>query len=304
MLVAYKDKDNRIIVKDHKPLYAIVFDGKVAVKDERWITINGGDGDGQHVLIKENGDIVAGLGGKFGNLKELGDKSEEAATPITNNFERQKVIELNARLANITVQLDEAGVEYNEVQIQESPLTEDEIIKETCGADKTRGACASVAFAYIGQKHGLDVRDFRGGKSRDIIAQNCGEIIKACSNGKYIECDIVKDSLQSGLNLLKKVKSGKEYFFVAGVHAAIVRKKGNDLQYLYLQDSKFSGWENFELKDYYDTKDTLRQEFGCVKGRTSTYNSILIDTEELKNDDFRVILGYINTEKKNQRVRK
>ena len=43
---------------------AFVEDGKVIISDERWVTIGGedNDGSGQHVLIKENGNIVAGFG--------------------------------------------------------------------------------------------------------------------------------------------------------------------------------------------------------------------------------------------------
>ena len=67
-------KDNKISFMDIPKHYACVSDGKVIIFDEQWITVNGedNDGKGQHVLIKENGDIIAGLGGKFKNLKDLG----------------------------------------------------------------------------------------------------------------------------------------------------------------------------------------------------------------------------------------
>ena len=56
-------------------------DGKAYVTDERWVTIGGedNDGSGQHVLIKENGNIVAGFGtGK--NVKNAFG-GEKADTP-------------------------------------------------------------------------------------------------------------------------------------------------------------------------------------------------------------------------------
>ena len=54
-----------------------VKNGKVVVFDDRWITINADEEEGrkgQHVLIKENGTIVYGLGGKYKHLRELGGK--------------------------------------------------------------------------------------------------------------------------------------------------------------------------------------------------------------------------------------
>ena len=57
----------------------IISDGKVYIEDDRWITINADeeeDRKGQHVLIKENGDIIAGLGGNFKNLRDLGRKKQ------------------------------------------------------------------------------------------------------------------------------------------------------------------------------------------------------------------------------------
>ena len=46
---------------------------RILAFDDRWITINGedNDGKGQHVYIKENGDVIFGLGGKFKNLRDL-----------------------------------------------------------------------------------------------------------------------------------------------------------------------------------------------------------------------------------------
>lgn len=79
----------------------LVSNGKAYVTDERWVTIGGEDedGGGQHVLIKENGTIVAGFGkGKnvknaFGGGKaDTPEKANEAvATKRTNisKFDRK-----------------------------------------------------------------------------------------------------------------------------------------------------------------------------------------------------------------------
>ena len=42
--------------------------------------------------------------------------------------------------------------------------TTEQIIKELSGGDETKGSCASLSFAYVGNKGGYNVLDFRGGK--------------------------------------------------------------------------------------------------------------------------------------------
>lgn len=60
---------------------------RTLIFDEQWITINGedNDGKGQHVLIKENGDVVVGLGGNFKNLRDLKNNK-----PAINRLEKLK----------------------------------------------------------------------------------------------------------------------------------------------------------------------------------------------------------------------
>ena len=46
-------------------------------KDEKWITVNSGEGrTGSHVKISETGEVLAGMGGKFNgqNISRLGEK--------------------------------------------------------------------------------------------------------------------------------------------------------------------------------------------------------------------------------------
>ena len=71
-----------------------------------------------------------------------------------------------------------------EVKDLEKPLTPDEIIDRLAGGDKTRGSCSSLGFAYIGNKAGLDVLDFRGGNSQSFFSMNTN--IK--KNVRFAEC--------------------------------------------------------------------------------------------------------------------
>lgn len=58
----------------------IIKDGKAILYDDRWVTIGGEDedGSGQHVLIKENGTIVAGFGTGKNVKNAFSEKSGES----------------------------------------------------------------------------------------------------------------------------------------------------------------------------------------------------------------------------------
>lgn len=81
-----------------------------------------------------------------------------------------------------------------------------------------------------------------------------------------------------------------------GGHAAIVKRNGNDYQYLELQHpSNGNGWNN--LSD-----NTLRQRFGCRDSRPYECSSYLMEVDSLSNNaEFRNLLGYINTAESSQK---
>lgn len=72
----------------------LISDGKVYVTDERWVTIGGEDedGSGQHVLIKENGNIVAGFGTGKNVRSVFGEK--KADTPGKANAAVKKASQI------------------------------------------------------------------------------------------------------------------------------------------------------------------------------------------------------------------
>ena len=65
---------------------------------------------------------------------------------------------------------DRLKVPYNTVENQKIKMTSDEIIKTLSGGDLTGGSCASLGLAYIGQKQGWNVLDFRGGESQNFFS--------------------------------------------------------------------------------------------------------------------------------------
>ena len=194
-------------------------------------------------------------------------------------------------------------VDYREVSKNKKPLKQGEIIKVLAGGDRTRGSCASVGLAYIGQRLGYNVRDFRGGKSQDLFAnyRNLAKIhgmpgIKAFKTEGA-------SSQTVGVRLLEKCVPGKEYYLATGRHAAIVRKtEDGRYQYLELQSGTSNGWMYF--KD--DPRETLRWRFGCSRKSDNNYASkhnfmIDIDESDFSTKEFEEILGYINTAEEEQR---
>ena len=191
---------------------------------------------------------------------------------------------------------EEAGVTYNPVKTYSSKRSEKEIISMLGGPDLTDGSCASVAFAYVGQKHGLDVLDFRGGKSLDTFASwdNLESLIQM--DGITTLRGRGASSMTVGVNLLKQVEDGKEYYLCVGRHASIIRKKEGVLQYLELQDqTKNIGWHDFTS----NPRDTLHGRFACSKSSNPWHAKLdfMIDLDDstFNEDELQSLLGFINT---------
>ena len=195
-------------------------------------------------------------------------------------------------------------VEYLEVKQLDKKRSIDEIIALVGGADRTDGSCASLGFAYAGQRNGLDVLDFRDGKSRITFANH--ERIQYIASLDGVISTIKKSTtpMKDSIKMLNAMESGKEYYFTSCKHAAIVRKNNEGiLQYLELQSGNVDGYTN----GWYDLNAPYGREIGIKEGlnwrfhipkNKSTYSrsSTLIDIDSLKdNEEFKEILGYINT---------
>lgn len=203
----------------------------------------------------------------------------------------------------LLTKLNEMKVAYNPVKNHTKQLSDEEIIKMLAGGDNTSGSCASVGLAYIGQKQGWDVLDFRGNKSREFFSNGLNLFGLSKANGmKALKAD-GKCSLTVGNRLLKQVETGKEYYLCVGRHASIVRKtEDGTLQYLELQSARNSGWTDFNG----NPKSTLYDRFGCTStsdyGTSSTYDFMLdLEESDFSTDDFKSLLGYINTSDSEQK---
>ena len=212
--------------------------------------------------------------------------------------------------SKVRERLEKSNVEFREITKLDKELSIDEIIERVGGGDKTKGSCASLGFAYVGNRHGYNVLDFRDGNSRSIFATTSNLIEISNFNGVKTFTEIGFNDISNAKKLLKQVEVGKEYYFATGRHAAMVRKTEEGvLQYLELQSGRTSGymngWHNF---DVYGTIDkTLRSRFGTTKSRTVygtklEQTSFMIDSDTLKdNPEFKKLLGYINTAESAQR---
>lgn len=197
---------------------------------------------------------------------------------------------------------DKRGIVYNRVTDRTEKLSEQQIIDLLGGGDKTSGSCASVGLAYIGQKNGWNVLDFRGGESQDVFSDYATiyYVLPELPNLKVTK-ETARAQATAGNKLLKQVEKNKEYYFACGQHAAIVRKTANDkLQYLELQaDGKLvkNGWTDFDGNPRY----TLAHRFNANK-TGNNYEAVMIDVSSCKgSEELREILGYINTAENEQK---
>ena len=190
-------------------------------------------------------------------------------------------------------------VEYNEVRKLQKELTTEEIIKKLGGGDQTKGSCSSLAFAYIGNRNGYDVLDFRGGISTEIFAttRNIVEI----ANLDGIESKVIKraNDYNAVKELLTFVEEKKEYYLETGKHAAIIRIGNRGFEYLELQSDTENGFKKLD-------SSVLKTRFGCqtsysVGGIKFEKSNVLIEVDSCKNsEEFKNLLGYINTAKDKQ----
>lgn len=238
-------------------------------------------------------------------LKTLQSRAKYFGLDKTADFNafKQKYLNLpaNAAIIDITISdevqkftegIEKSGVTYREVSMRDSPLSESEIIDAVSGGDRTSGSCASVALAYAGQKQGLDVLDFRDGSSRDFFSSKANKVSMFKALGaKSIVADSAKSSLTNGKRILAQLTEGKEYYLSVGRHAAIVRNNQGTYQYLELQSSRSNGWKDFGN----DVGYTLQNRFGCSSSSRYYSTAYATDISQLQGEDFRAVLGYINT---------
>ena len=223
---------------------------------------------------------------------EEGTKNEERSI-----IEIQKAKVPSKAFEDIGQVCTDGKVEYRSVKTLSAPLSTEEIIAKVSGGDESGGSCASVAYAYIGNRGGVDVLDFRGGSSRAVFSNP--DIERKISNLPGVLSYVAEhtNDFIAFKKLSVNIKSDKEYYLGIGRHAAIIRKIEGRLEYLELQ-SPFRGCNGFKPLN----SERLRRRFKCQQSHSRKgigkyeVKSTLIEVESLaRNEEFKALLGYINT---------
>lgn len=217
----------------------------------------------------------------------------------SDKIETRKSIGIQSEISQVRKLALQIGIASNPIKKSSKKLTEEEIIQAISGGDKTKGSCSSAAFAYIGNKGGYTVLDFRGGESCDFFSRNSR--IKMIGNLPGVKMHIAKNTndFKATKELLENVENGNEYYLATGRHAAIIRKNDNLVEYLELQSKIVNGFKPFD--DTVLKKRFKAQKSHAVRGRKYDVDSYLIDVNSLKdNPEFHNILSFLNTAKSKQ----
>ena len=271
---------------------------------------------------------------EYGGFGSGSDKVVPASQSAIIKKETEEHKELIERLSK-------EKIAYKQVEPLNRKITDDEIIRRISGGDKTKGSCSSLTYAYIGNKQGLDVRDFRGGNSQNFFSWRLNEELINRLEGVKTQVYYMKHECK---DLAKKLKElnlefGKEYRLTCGRHAAIIRNTESGYEYLELQSATKSGWRSFTKKDTYkyvrddaglhlevgeadcSMETKLYERFGCRKSASNTPimengklltddRGVFVYGEKVEltdvdsfagNEEFKDILGYINTEESKQK---
>lgn len=182
-----------------------------------------------------------------------------------------------------------------------------EIVDRIAGGDKTSGSCVSVGFAYVGQKEGWDVLDFRGGASEDMFAHNARAILRgiAADTGKPLLYESTKTGTGGAIKLLRGLQEGHEYYMITGSHASVVRKIDDHFEYMELQSAYKNGWKWLGFRESDKDNRTyldkaLRDRFGSSDRKNG--EALAMDIEDMKGSRMlHRVYGYINTEEDKQK---
>ena len=206
----------------------------------------------------------------------------------------------NGKLETISNDCKTQGIDYRDVEMHKEKLSADDIIKHISGGDTTTGSCSSMAFTFAANMGGMDVLDYRGGKSCNFFSLSSN----ICSIAEKVGGVVNKNynDFTNAKQLLATTSIGKYYYFTCGKHAAIVRKTEKGYEYLELQSpsAERNGWHEL-------TTERLKNRFGAQKSHTiygSRYETreCIIDIDLLiKDAGFRKMMGYINTASGNQK---
>lgn len=246
-----------------------------------------------------NGNLAEGLAGMKSGISAEADfiSSPYFQKPITQS-EMEQDVPLPQQFKEY---IDKHPIEVKEVSTLEKSLNDEQIISKIAGGDKTGGSCVSQSLAYAGVRCGLDVEDYRGGKSQKAFSENAYKLLPSLGG------EVVKTYTphQEMLDLLKELPTKTEAILVGCSHASVVRKieivdnNGKTkiiMQYLELQSPTNNGWKELNSK-------TMRSRFVTVTKTSSAWSVGIVKITEIRKHPalLRKLLGLVNTAKDKQK---
>ncbi|MCQ2120716.1 MAG: hypothetical protein MJY78_02660 [Fibrobacter sp.] len=190
-------------------------------------------------------------------------------------------------------------IKYIAAKSLKKPLSEMQIIEKIGDDDKTPGSCTSQTLAYIANKFGYDVTDYRGRESRVFFSEN-STLDKLTKSGGFKV--VSNNGFKNAESLLKHVEKGKEYLFTSGEHTVIVRLKPNtqqkenvfeflELQYEEKEKNGYKLLTNSVLKERFKTRGVKK-----IGDEEVSWVDFLIDINKIKDSlKFRELVGFFNT---------
>ena len=226
--------------------------------------------------------------------KETPRVGRDAKTIIKEIQDATKALKgMTDKLTSQVKDLGKTTIDKKDVADLPKQLDDDEIITRLGGGDQTSGSCASLSLAFIGNKHGLDVIDYRGGESQKFFSNTRWLVNMMESVGGVTTTESSAARLRNWA--VGNMTSGKLYALRAGCHMAIVRldAKGK-MEYLELQSAYKNGFLPMTTG-----KDFQRRFGGMSSGWA--YGTI-VEISKLGNDvNMRDILAYLNTNATDQK---
>ena len=253
----------------------------------------------QPYFIRDNfvgGNLSNGMNLNIPNSLVL-DKNPFFVKPITND-EFDDNIDLPMKTQSY---IEMMKIEEKVVNPLSEPLTDKQMIEKLGGGDKTLGSCVSQAFAYAGVRCGLDVEDYRGGWSCELMSKGMRIREMVLNLGGKIQN--TNKPQKTMIDLIKSLPDNSEAIIGGTGHCSIVRKyvdKNNEikLEHLELQSN------NKELNKWYElTSERLKTRFTASKTTKYEKKIYFLAISELRKHPamLRKLLGYINTAKDKQK---
>ena len=229
--------------------------------------------------------------------KEQEEAIIERLIERNSKLDLEKEIDEKSELKEALLELKKKNIAYRSPRKLKEELTTEDLITKLAGADKTDGSCMSLSLAYAANRNGLDVQDFRGGKSCDYFSQILKNKLRGWIESKAIASEINNSDPKAFDALKAHMKKDKEYILLFAQHAAVVRLNGKKFEYLELQSAFTNGFTQKPKRD-------ILKRFGARLREGIKYRqSYLLDMDGVTADpEFKRLMGYINT-KSDQQVK-